>query len=145
MAVLQSRQGVLAAENKRRNFRAVSDTLCHKLVEANSRANLGLGHGGSAEHVPRLHAVDDTIVSLLVPEATEKDHSFLPGLQRRQAWTEFHVGSSSLGPPMLGMETHAGERNKRPSRWLSVGRVFVSGGERERLQPGQGHGYTEPT
>ena len=120
MTVLQSGQSVLAAEYERRNFRTVSDTLCHKLVEADSRANLGLGHGCSAEHVPRLHAVDDAIVGLLVPKTTEKDHSFLPWLQRCEAWPEFHVGSSAFGPPMLGMETHAGECHKRPRRRLSV-------------------------
>jgi hypothetical protein len=75
--------------------------------------------------------VDDTIVGLLVPKTTEEDHSFFPWIQRRQAWTEFHIGSFAFGPPMLGMETHAGERDKRPSRRSIVRLGVVSGGERK--------------
>ena len=80
--VLETGHRFLATEHQRRQSRAVADLPRHHLVKADPRVDLVLRHGRAAEHVPRLHAVDDPVIRLLVPEAAKEDQALLPGLQR---------------------------------------------------------------
>ena len=101
-------------------------------------------NGAAAEHVPRLHAVDDAVVGLFVPQAAKEDQPLLPGLQRLQARPEFHAGSLALGPPVLRVKAHAGEGDERANGRLIGGVGFFARCERERFEPGQSHGDAEP-
>ncbi len=119
--VLKAGNRVLATQHKRGNPCAVADLACHDLVEANARVHLVLRHGGAAEHVPGLHAVDDPVVGLFVPEASEEDHPFAPRIERLEAGTQFHGRAFAFGPPVLGMKTHPGKGHQRARGRPSLG------------------------
>ena len=123
---IQQRQPVLetgnrsfTAQHQRRDSRAVANALSHHLIETDARAHFSPRQRRAAEHVPGLHAVNGALVGLLVPQAAQEDQSLLPRLQRLQTRPEFHRGTLSFGPPMIRVETHAGERDER-ARWRQM-------------------------
>ena len=145
MPVLEARNRSFAAQHQRRDSGTVADPLGHHLVETDARVDLGLRHGCAAEHVPRLHAVDNPVVGLLVPQTTQEDQPLLPGLERLQAWPEFHRSTLTLGPPVIRVEAHAGEGDERAGRRLIGGVGSHTRSEGQRFQPGQSHRNAEPT
>ncbi len=138
MTVLKAGHRLLAAEHQRRQPGAVADLPRHHLVEADARVDLVLRHGRAAEHVARLHAVDDPVVRLLVPQTAQEDHALLPGLQRLQARAEFHRRTVSLGPPVLRVEPHAGEGDQRTRRRQTCGARGGSPGRFHAIEQRQG-------
>ena len=123
MSVLKARDRVFTAQNERGDPRAVTDLARHDLVEADAGVHLGLGHGCSTQHVASLHAVDDPVVGLFVPEAPDEHHLFAPRGQRLEARTEFHRRALAFGPPVFRVESHAGECDKRSRGWPAFGSV----------------------
>jgi hypothetical protein len=62
--------------------RAITDLTGHDLIETDAGVDFVLRHRGTAQHVAGLHAVDDPIVRLLVPESAEEDEAIAPRVER---------------------------------------------------------------
>ena len=144
MPVLKTRNRTFAAQNQRRNSGAVAKALSHHLVEADARSDFGLRHRRAAEHVARLHAVDDAVVGLFVPQAAKEDQPLLPRLKRLQARPKFHACSLALRPPVSRVKPHAREGDQRANGRLIGGVGFLAGCERQRFKPRQSHRDAEP-
>ena len=72
--------------------------------------------------------MDGALIGLFVPQAAKENQSLLPRFERLQARPEFHAGALPLRPPVIRVETHTGECDKRTSRWQtsSVGSLARS-------------------
>jgi len=58
--------------------------------------------------------MNDAVVRLFIPQATQKDEPFFLRLQRLETGPKLHGGPFPLGPPMLRVESHTGESHQRP-------------------------------
>lgn len=106
MPILKTWGGILAPERERGMARAMTDLASHDLIEADASVHLILCHRGSAQHVAGLHAMDHSIVRLLVPESAKEDELVAPWLERFQAGAELHRVTLAFRPPVLRMKSH---------------------------------------
>jgi hypothetical protein len=124
---------------------AVSDVTRHDLVETDARADFIFCHGCATEHVAGLHAVDDSVVGLFVPESAEEDKTVSPRGQRFEAGTEFHGGALAFRPPVLRVKPHSGEGDKGSGGGIARRAIGSGPCGSHAIEQGKGEGCTEAT
>lgn len=105
---------------------AVPDVAGHDLVEADTGTDFVFCHGRAAEHVTGLHAVNDSVVGLFIPESAEEDETISPRVEGFKARAEFHGRAVAFCPPVLRVKPHPREGDEGPSGGDACG--LIGGG-----------------